>query len=187
MATHTEPDKRPPMTEKLKNNSDLLCNKCGKNTHSTGYHGKNGGARAGAGRKPGGMNYSTKQRLAIKKAFEDRIHQNADRLLNAALGKALGESYLMRKHTVGSGAKQRTEIEVVTDLQTIIAFLNGELNTAVYDDYYYISTKPVDMFAVKELYDRAFGKPNSKVENTGEQRLIIETRRHRTNASNGSH
>ena len=145
--------------DKLKNNSVLEPTKPKPK--------QNGGARPGAGRPKGSMNYTTKKRLAIRKAFEDRIHSQADRLLNAALTKALGESYLMHKYTVGSGTKARVVIDVVEDLETIIAYLNDELNEANDEDWYYISTKPVDMVALKELYDRAFGKPLQKNELTG--------------------
>jgi hypothetical protein len=134
-----------------------------KNNSSSGH----GGARNGAGRKKGGMNYSTKQRLAIRKSFEDRIHHNADTLLNAALTKALGESYLFHRYKVGSGAKERMETEIVTDPQTIMEYLDEQLDNLPDNEYYYISTKPVDMVAVKELYDRAFGKPLQKNELSG--------------------
>lgn len=138
--------------------------------------GRHGGARNGAGRKKGGMNYTTKKRLAIRKQFEDRIHHNADVLLNAALNKALGETYLMRKVTEkdSKGKVLRIYHEVVTDQQTIIDYLDGELegNDSLNDQFdddnwYYMSTKPVDMVAVKELYDRAFGKALQKNELTG--------------------
>ena len=136
---------------------------------------RNGGRRPGAGRPKGSMDYSTKKRLAIRKAFEDRIHHNADVLLNAALNKALGETYLMRKVTErdSKGKALRTYHETVTDQQTIIDYLDGELegndsiNHADGDTYYYMSTRPVDMVAVKELYDRAFGKSLQKNELTG--------------------
>lgn len=156
------------------------CQKCGKATHDTEHHGKNGGPRAGGGRPKGALSLTTIERMKIKAAFEDRIHSNADRLLNAALTKALGEAFLFHKYTVGTGAKQRTETEVVTDVETIIAYLNDELEDGPNNDYYYISTKPVDMFAVKELYDRAFGRSPQKVEETGEKKIIIETRHHKS-------
>lgn len=143
-----------------------------KNNSSTGH----GGPRNGAGRKKGGMNYTTKKRIAIRKQFEDRIHHNADVLLNAALNKALGETYLMCKVTEkdSKGKVLRIYHEVVTDPRTIIDYLDGELeggeslNQPGEDEYYYMSTKPVDMVAVKELYDRAFGKPLQKTDITSD-------------------
>jgi hypothetical protein len=171
-------------SEKLKNNSDLTdqettealwCDKCGKEVgHTTEYHGVNGGARAGAGRKPGKLNYSTIQRMEIRKQFENRIHLNVDKLLNAAMNKALGETYLMKKVTErdSKGKVLRVYHEVVTDPHTIIDYLDGELegNTSLNDEaedaYYYMTTKPVDMVAVKELYDRAFGRAPQNIDMT---------------------
>lgn len=135
---------------------------------------QNGGARKGAGRKKGGMNKSTKERLAIRKQFEDRIFHNADTLLNAALNKALGETYLIRKVTErdSKGKLIRVYHETITDPRTIIEYLDGELEggdpISDEDNYYYMSTKPVDMVAVKELYDRAFGKPLQKTDITSD-------------------
>jgi hypothetical protein len=138
------------------------------------YKGKNGGARPGSGRPKGSMNYKTKKRLAIKQAFENRILHSADILLSAALNKALGESYLYHRHKVGSGNKERTETEIVTDPQTIKDYLDGLLDELKDSEYYYISTKPVDMVAVKELYDRAFGKSKETVEtNTTANTTVI--------------
>lgn len=148
---------------------------------------EHGGARSGAGRKKGGANKTTLERAAIKQAVIDRIHHNADALLNAAMNKAVGETYLMRKVTEkdSKGKVIRVYHEIVTDPRTIIDFLDGELpggeslNNYDEDNYYYISTKPVDTSAVRDLFDRAFGKPDSKVENTGEQQLTIITRKHK--------
>ena len=133
---------------------------------------RNGGARPGAGRPKGSMDKSTKERLEIRRAFESRIHHNADALLNAALNKALGETYLMRKVTERDSKDKvlRVYHKIVTNPQTIIDYLDGELeggdslNAAGEDEYYYMSTKPVDMVAAKELFDRAFGKPLQKSE-----------------------
>lgn len=164
-------ENKPSSTRGLPNGT---CDKCGKDTHDTEHHGTHGGPRAGGGRKPGGMNYDTKQRLAIRKAFEDRIHLNVDKLLNAAMNKALGETYLMKKITErdSKGKVLRVYHEVVTSPQEIIDYLDGELegNTSIddeYDDvYHYITTKPVDMVAVKELYDRAFGRASQNIDMT---------------------
>jgi hypothetical protein len=154
--------------EKLKNNS------------VTDGRRQNGGARPGAGRKKGGMNYTTKKRLAIRKAFEDRIHKNADMLLNAALNKALGETYLICKVTERDSKGKATRVyhETVTDPRVIVEYLDGELedgdSISDTDNYYYMSTKPVDMVAVKELYDRAFGKPLQKTDlTTGGDKLGV--------------
>lgn len=132
---------------------------------------RKGGARPGAGRKKGGQNKKTIERLAIQQAFVDRIHSHADQLLNAALRKAMGESYLIRKVTErdAKGKVTRVYHETVRDEATILQYFDEGMPNDFGDDdeYYYISTKPVDMTAVKELYDRAFGKSVQREELTG--------------------
>lgn len=53
-------------------------------------HSKHGGARPGAGRKPGGQNQTTKERAAIKQAFLDRIYAVTDKLFEAQYKLAVG-------------------------------------------------------------------------------------------------
>jgi hypothetical protein len=171
-----------PITGQQSNNNDSLNPKS-----NTGR----GGARSGAGRPKGSKEPHTIEREAIKKEFEDRIHRNAESLLNAALNKARGETFLMCKVTErdSKGKVLRVYHETVTNPNTIIEYLDGELEGGdsidTDENYYYMSTKPVDVNALKDLFDRAFGRPSQKVENSGEQKLIIETRRHTSNRSNG--
>lgn len=136
-----------------------------------------GGARPGAGRPKGSMNEATKRRMAIKQVFQDRVARNADRLFNAQFNLAVGEQYLMHRHKVGTGNKERTVVEVVDDLNTIKEYLDGTLADGDGSEYFFINTKPANGMAIDSLLDRAFGKADSKVENTGEQKLIIETRK----------
>lgn len=143
-----------------------------------------GGARSGAGRPEGSMNEATKERMAVKQAFQDRVAQNADRLFNSQFNLATGEQYLMCKSTVGEGAKQRTVVEVVTNPETIKQYINDELNNTNDKEWYFISTKPAHGMALDSMLDRAFGKADSKVENTGEQKIIVETRVHGSKPSN---
>lgn len=206
MTNSVEPDKRPPKLGSLENkpsldteaeNSntsgggtpDLWCEFCIKyGGHDTEHHGVHGGPRAGGGRPRGSRNRTTTERAKIKQAMIDRIQANVAELLNAQLTKALGETYLMRKVTERDSKGKVTNVyhEVVTDQRTIIDYLDGELdgNTSLNDEsdgdeWYYMNTKPSDNQALMGLLDRAFGKADAKVENTGESKLIIETRRHK--------
>lgn len=124
-----------------------------------------GGYRPGAGRPKGSMNPATKERLAIKHAFQDRVAQNADRLFNSQFNLAVGEQYLMVKRKVGSGSKERTVVEVVQSLETIKAYLNDELDEGD-DEYFYVSTKPANGMALDSMLDRAFGKAEAKLDMT---------------------
>lgn len=162
-----EPDTRP---EKL----DSLLDKSSERLNNQ----KHGGKRNGAGRRAGSKNKTTIEREVIKQALIDRIHTNADRLITAQMNKAMGETYLMVQHTIGTGVRQKRETEIVTNPETIKQFIDDELDYGRDTEYYYMTTKPADNYALQGLLDRAFGKADSKVENTGEQKLIIETRHH---------
>ena len=130
-----------------------------------------GGARAGSGRPPVAMTPAGKERAAVKKAFEDRVAHNADELFNAQFNLAKGEQYLMHKYEVGHGSKRRTEVEVVTNPETIKSYLDGTLDEEKdSDEFYYLSTKPANGMAIDSLLDRAFGKAPQKmaIEHSGE-------------------
>lgn len=122
-----------------------------------------GGARPGAGRPKGSLEPKTVERNAAKDAFIARVASNADQLFNAQFNKAIGETYLMWRHKVGSGNKERTVVEVVDDLEVIKQYLNDELDTDG-DEYYYVSTHPADNMAISDMLNRGFGKPTEKIE-----------------------
>jgi hypothetical protein len=148
-------------TEKLKNNSDSKPK-------------VNGGARPGAGRPKGSMNDSTKTRMVAKQEFISRVAKNANRLFNAQFTKAVGEQFLMVRYTTGSGKDKKTHVDQVTDPELIKQFINDELNGADDDEYYYISTKPIDNMAIQGLLDRAFGRAAEKVTIDGETKHTHE-------------
>lgn len=124
-----------------------------------------GGARPGAGRPQGSMNQTSKDRMAVKRAYQERILKVTDHIFNAQYNLATGEQYLFWKHKVGSGTKERTVVEVVDNIEVIKAFLNDELDTED-DEYYYLSTKPANGMALDSMLDRAFGKADSKLDVT---------------------
>lgn len=129
-----------------------------------------GGAREGAGRTPGKASQKTLERMAAKRRFIERVTKNTDSLFNAQLNKAIGETFLFVKITErdNKGKIRRVYHEQVTSSQTIIDYLDGELEggDSISDDdnYYYLSTKPADNMAIANMLDRAYGKPTEKVE-----------------------
>jgi hypothetical protein len=125
-----------------------------------------GGTREGSGRRKGGMNEATKERLAIKAEFQHRVALNADRLFNSQFNLATGEQYLMCRNTIGEGTKQRTVVEVVTDPEIIKQYINGELNNTDDKEWYFISTKPANGMAIDSLLDRSFGKADARLDMT---------------------
>jgi hypothetical protein len=124
-----------------------------------------GGARPGSGRPKGSMNQETKNRLAVKKAYQDRVAKNADRLFNAQFNLAVGEQYLMWKHKVGTGTKERVVVEVVDDPDVIKAYLDETLDIED-GEWYFISTKPANGMAIDSMLDRSFGKAEAKIDMT---------------------
>lgn len=122
-----------------------------------------GGARPGAGRKAGGHNEATKERLEALRQFRERVTRSIDKLYNAQYGLALGLTHVFRvdefPNTRGGIKKVHT---LVTDPEEIKAFLDGDNQGA----FYYITTKDPDNKAVDSLLDRTFGKAQQNVDVT---------------------
>lgn len=146
--------------------------------------GKWGGYRPSAGRPKGAKNKSTLEKQVIKKAFEQRILKNIDRMFNAQLNLAVGEQVLMVKvrEKDEKGKVIRTYHEQVTDIETIKEFLDeGDGSPTTLDDddnWYYLSIKPANNQALEGLLNRGLGKAPDKLEVSGgffvEDNLKIE-------------
>lgn len=133
----------------------------------------------GGGRPKGYVAPKTLERLAMKRMLIQRVVKNTDKLFNAQLTKAIGETYLMVKITERGpkGGVARVYHEVVTSPSTIIDYLDGEANgSSISDDdhFYYITTKPADNMAIANIFDRAYGKPTEKVELGGKDEGDLE-------------
>lgn len=129
---------------------------------------KNGGARPGAGRPKGGMNESTKIRMAAKLEFQRRVAHHADQLFHSQFDLATGEKYLMVKHVdTDDKGKRKVWVEMVTDVETIKKYIeDGGKSLNEGDDYYYMSTKPASNQALDSLLNRAFGKADENLDLT---------------------
>ena len=132
----------------------------------------NGGKRPGAGRPAGSLSKKTIEKKMVEEALHQRILAAVDRVFNAQLALAEGVSHLFKIVKTGKGANQRVEHVLVTDQEEIKQFLDehegsaGTLDGS--EDYYYIQTKSPDNKAIDSMLDRAFGKPTSRTEVTGE-------------------
>lgn len=119
-----------------------------------------GGKREGAGRKK----LETKPEvIAQKKAFEEmkkRILRSQNALLNAQLGVAKGLTFLYMISTNEKGIKSKPVL--VTDKETIEAYLAGELDNEEHE-YYYMTTKEPDTKAIDSLLDRTHGKARQNI------------------------
>lgn len=139
---------------------------------------KHGGKRQGAGRREGSKNKKTLEKELAKKEIENRVINSLDKIINSQLDLAMGEKYLMVVKTVDRGSKARQETTIVTDVEIIKRYFNEELKDTD-EEYYFMSTKPANNQALQGLLDRTFGKAPQGVEMSGEQKIIVETRKAR--------
>ena len=143
---------------------------------------KKGGAQPGAGRPKGRLNQSTLDAMEVKKAYQDRIRRNADKLFNAQFSLAQGTQMLFSIHTDSKG--RRGKPELVTDVDTITRFLDendgmdGSMKVTDYaddsecDDYFFITTKLPDSRTISDMLDRAMGKPDANIDLTSGGKAI---------------
>lgn len=162
--------------DKLKNNQFLNCPKCNRSykkqssldVHVATCKGKTvkGGARKGSGRKPGAISPHKIVLNEQKKLMQERIAQNVDKLLNAQMNLALGQTMLFVKVTErdSKGKPLRTYHERVESESIIKEYLDDPESMNTDENYYYIATRPANNMALSNLLDRAFGKPKENVE-----------------------
>jgi hypothetical protein len=130
--------------------------------------GKNGGARPGAGRPKGKLSKLNEQRQKAKKRFIERVNKMVDDLFNAQASIAQGVSYLYRIDKDDKGHDKPAVIE--TDPYVIKDYIDGKLDDA--DSYYYITTERPDNRALDSMLNRAFGKPEEKIDITSDGKRI---------------
>jgi len=133
----------------------------------------NGGKRPGAGRKPGGHNASTLQKLTVLEAFNQRTMQKADELFNLQYSVAKGSTYMYRidEYKDKKGRPRKKHI-LVTDPDEIKQALDEGLVDG--ENYYYITTKDPDTIAIDSLLNRAFGKAVQALAGTLKFRTISD-------------
>lgn len=130
---------------------------------------RRGGARKGAGRPVGSKNFTTLHKEKIKRAFDQRILQNSDKLLNAQLKVALGSIMVFRidTETDDKGRKIKQRPVLVSDIEEIKDVLDYEYGDGdcPNDDsaYYFVTTKEPNSQAIDSLFDRTFGRPTQGI------------------------
>jgi hypothetical protein len=130
--------------------------------------GKNGGARPGAGRPKGKLSKLNEQRQKAKKRFIERVNKMVDELFNAQATIATGTTYLFRVDKDDKGHDKPAVIE--TDPKMIKDYIDGKLDDP--DSYYYITTERPDNRALDSMLNRAFGKPEEKIDITSDGKRI---------------
>lgn len=135
-----------------------------------------GGARPGAGRKPGKLNKKTLEAMAVKEEYLSRVRNSADRLFNAQISLATGTQMLFVIKTDSKGRRRKPEL--VTDIDTISRFLDeNEGASGTLDDdseYYFMTTNAPDSRTISDMLDRSMGKPEQsmKFEDVSDKRPL---------------
>jgi hypothetical protein len=137
-----------------------------------------GGARPGAGRKPGSKSPTTLEREAALKSFRDMVIEQTKPLFIAQLQLAKGCTFVYRV-TIGARGG-RSDPVLVTDQDELFDAIQSIDSNAGYGDiaediggendeqithrYYFLTTKAPDNKALDSLLDRALGKAVGLIE-----------------------
>ncbi len=146
---------------------------------------KRGGARPGAGRPKGKPNQATIDRMAVKKAFQERVAAHADSLFNAQFRLAVGEAFVYHVYYTGSGKNRKKHTEIVRNPELIRELIDehgdnlgfGTKDSNDQDHYYFVSTTAANNQALEALLNRSFGKADENIDiTTGGNALPEATR-----------
>ena len=127
--------------------------------------------------KKKGKNKKTIDREKALELFQQQILKEIVPVLRSALASAQGLTVMYQKKKVKNsktGKYERTgEMVKVTSQDRVQELLNGNREG---DDWYYITTKDPNIAAIKELFDRAFGKSKESIEvkHTGSKVFLID-------------
>jgi len=115
--------------------------------------------------KKKGKNKKTLEREQQLLLLQQEIMKEVKPLLRAALDSAKGLTVMYQRRKVknkSTGKYERTgELVRVMDQNRVEELLRGD---CVGDDWYYITTKDPNIASIKELWDRAFGKPRETLD-----------------------
>ncbi|CAB4151666.1 hypothetical protein UFOVP585_30 [uncultured Caudovirales phage] len=124
--------------------------------------GKQGGARKGAGRPPGKQTERVRLAHEAKNRMMQRIHQNADRLVNAQLQLAIGCTYLFKRMKLSNGVW--TRYNLVKDLGEITQYMDGDFEDDSSVVYVMLTADKPDAKAIDSMLDRGFGRAPVTIE-----------------------
>jgi hypothetical protein len=142
-----------------------------------------GGKRPGAGKKKGTKHKKTIEKQMALERLQQRVYASQDVILNAQLSAAIGLQYLYRIDykekaiEVGKGDARHTEIMrvpekpvLVTDQEEIEQYLSGDADKN--SKYYFLTTEKPSVEAIKNLWERAFGKAEQPIDLTSKGQRI---------------
>lgn len=141
---------------------------------------KLGGARKGAGRKPGPMTVQAITKDLALKRFNERVAKSTDAFFNAAKTVAMGTTYIYRldeeEHQKKDGTKYTIKTPVlVTDPDEIATAIDQLENggNGGENEYYYITAEKPDTKTIEGLMNRTYGRPKETVEHSGEIKGLV--------------
>lgn len=124
------------------------------------------------GRPKGKKAKSTLEREAVMRAYQQRVMQMSDRLLDYQLSLARGTTYLFKieKELIigpkGGKTYKSKKPELVTDVEEIRSYLEGITQEGDLGNpkdpngtYYYLTSKDPDSRTIDSMLDRGIGKP----------------------------
>lgn len=133
-----------------------------------------GGKQPGAGRPKGKKNASTLEKERVLAGLRQRIMRNVDRIYDSQLSIAQGQQFLYRINIAKNGT--RSKAELVESEFIIRSYLDGELDNAKNakgeTEFYFITTKEPNNFAIDSMLNRAFGKPTDHIDVTSDGKAI---------------
>ena len=118
--------------------------------------------------KKKGKHKKTLEKMRVLEALRQGVMREVEPVLRSSLDSARGLTMMYQRKKVKNkkGKYKRTgEFVMVKDPDRITELLNGNCEG---EDWYYITTKDPNIVAVRELWDRAFGKPEQPVKHSGD-------------------
>jgi hypothetical protein len=126
---------------------------------------KNGGARPGAGRKPGGKNQATLDKERALAEYRQKIIAHADQIFREQKAMAFGtyELFIVEHYEDHNGKVKARHVRV-EDPELMANILDDpELQQG--DNYVLVRKVEADKFTLDSMLDRAFGKATVVTEN----------------------
>lgn len=136
----------------------------GLSTEQARENGKKGG------RPKGSLSAEGLHRAKVFLEMKKRIAKDANYLLNAQYSIALGQQFLYKIITYKNGTKSKPEM--ITAEPIIRMFLSGDLNKKGDTEYYFITTKEPNNYALDSLFDRTFGKSTQHIDHTSDGKAL---------------
>jgi hypothetical protein len=125
---------------------------------------KRGGARPGSGMKPKQKTKKTIEREVALKQYQQLVLKRLKPIFEHQYALVEGVSYLYRIDETKNGGKEHVIVQNPDEIGDVLAQAHddGGFVEGVYNDkFYYITVKPPDNSAIKDMLDRSIGKTQS--------------------------